>query len=160
MQETYVTHRLLLQQLSTDDAKFIRVLVNTPGWLKFIGDRNVTNDEQAVAYVQKILNNPDVTYWVASSVTDESKLGIITVIKRDYLDHPDIGFAFLPEYTKQGYALEAAGAILNDLKNSHNEIAAITIRENIRSIALLEKLGFRFSREIEKGDELLQLYMF
>ena len=61
----------------------------------------------------------------------------------------DLGFAYLPEYLGKGYALEAAQATLDyvKLKLAVSRIVAITMAENVRSIRLLKKLGFRYEKD-------------
>jgi hypothetical protein len=87
-------------------------------------------------------------------------IGIVTFIKRDYLEHFDIGFAFLPEHANNGYAYEAATAVLQDVMNDpyHKNILATTIKENKSSIKLLEKLGLSFEKEIQHGNDTLSVY--
>lgn len=160
MQTNYKTERLLLRTLNTADAAFIFELVNTAGWIKFIGDRNVHTNEDAERYIQKILSNADVSYRVVTLQDAKTAVGIVTLIKRNYLHHHDIGFAFLPTYSKQGYAFEASAAVLADLLKStqHQTILATTLKENVSSIQLLHKLGFSFSKEITNENDSLQLY--
>ena len=160
MQNSYSTQRLSLITLTTDDADFIIELVNTPAWIKFIGERNVKNSEDAIAYIQKIIANPNVNYWIVNLQEQKIPICIITFIKRDYLNHHDIGFAFLAKYTRQGYAYEATKIVLADEVNNsvHSNILATTIKENNNSIQLLIKLGFSFSHEIEQGGEKLLVY--
>jgi RimJ/RimL family protein N-acetyltransferase len=103
--------------------------------------------------------NPAIAYFVARLKENDAALGLITFIKRDYLNHHDIGFAFLPAYSKQGYAYEAACAFLKSLTNPpHAQIQAVTISHNVSSIALLKKLGLQFEKEIEMNNESLQVY--
>ena len=160
MQPNYKTKRLQLTNLSANDADFIFELVNTSGWIKFIGDRNIRTNEDTAAYIQKIISNPDITYWVVKLQDQQIAVGIISFIKRDYLEQHDIGFAFLPAYAKQGYAFEATLTVLNDLfnDNRHKTILATTIPENDTSIQLLKKLGFTFSKELINGNDVLQLF--
>ena len=160
MQTNYKTERLLLRTINTDDAAFIFELLNTAGWIKFIGDRNIRTSEDAENYIQKILANPAISYRVVTQQEDETAIGVVTFIKRDYLDHHDIGFAFLPAYNKHGYAFEATKEVLNGLLSSgeYSIILATTIPENISSIQLLKKLGFSFSKEITHDGLLLQLF--
>lgn len=160
MQNHFTTERLMLSILDVLDTEFIQELVNTPGWLKFIGDRNIHDHEAALAYVKKIMYAPTVYYWVARLKDGGTPVGIVTFIKREYLPHYDIGFAFLPEYAGKGYAHEATVAVLKDITThpEHSYILATTLKENASSIKLLEKLGLSFERIIEDGNETLMLY--
>jgi ribosomal-protein-alanine N-acetyltransferase len=160
MQSNFTTDRLLLNSLDTSHRQFILELVNTPGWLRFIGDRKIHTVEDASAYIDRINNNPNIKYWVVSLPDDQTTIGIITFIKREYLDFHDIGFAFLPSYTKLGYAFEAATVVLSYLSNdlSLQKMLATTIPDNISSIGLLTKLGFASDREITVDGEKLLVY--
>jgi RimJ/RimL family protein N-acetyltransferase len=160
MQETIETQRLYISPLTTADATFIRELVNSPGWIEFIGNRNINSATEANAYTQKILDNPKLRYWIVRLKSENTPIGVITFIKRDYLDHPDIGFAFLPTFAKKGYAYEAAGVILDHLLPIHtsSHILATTLPKNSNSIRLLEKLGFTYQQEINNNSEILHVY--
>ncbi len=160
MERTLETSRLLLHQLTANDTDFILELVNTPDWLKFIGDRDVTTTEDALAYINAIVHNPDIVYWIVRLKNSNIPIGIVTFIKRDYLEHNDVGFAFLPNHMKHGYAHEAVTEVLNEIKKSknHRNILATTIRDNKNSILLLERLGFSYVDEIEINSEKLLLF--
>jgi len=160
MQDNYTTPRLSLHRISLDDANFIFELVNTPEWKRFIGNRNIENDEAAKRYVERIVKNSSINYWVVRLRDDQTPLGIVTFIKKEYLDYPDIGFAFLARYTGKGYAQEAAKVVLDDLINdrTYAKVFATTVKDNVSSIRLLEKLGFKFSHEIEVEKESLNVY--
>jgi ribosomal-protein-alanine N-acetyltransferase len=160
MKTYYKTQRLSLHPLTLNDAEFISELVNSPGWIQFIGDRNVRSTEDAAAYIRKLLDNPAIYYWVVKTIDQQTPMGVVTLIQREYLDHPDIGFAFLPRYSGQGYAYEATHSVLTDvLSNPSTEnVLATTIKENENSIKLLEKLGLRFNRQITIEDETLLVY--
>lgn len=160
MHQTYKTKRLQLHKLTLHDVDFIFELVNTDAWIKFIGDRQVKTTADAIAYIEKITANPDINYWVVKLKDSNVPLGVITFIKRDYLEQHDIGFAFLPEHAKKGYAFEGAMEVLHDLLRSkdHTSILATTIKENTSSIQLLKKLGFTFKTEINTANEILHVY--
>jgi len=89
-------------------------------------------------------------------------LGICGLAKRDYLDHPDIGFAFLPQHWGQGFAYEAALATLHYATSDlgMTRLVATTRADNLSSQALLRKLGLQFERTFlhPDGDRELQLY--
>ena len=160
MEVSFTTERLLLNPLKLADADFIQKLVNTPQWISFIGNRNVTTREAALGYIQNIINNPTIRYWVVKLKKGEVPIGVVTFIKREHLAHPDIGFAFLPAYTQKGYAYEAAAVVMDYLKQegSCSHILATTFKDNISSIKLLEKLGLQYTGEINKEGESLLLY--
>jgi len=160
MQTSIITERLLINPLTIDDSSFIFELVNTDGWLEFIGNRNVNSEAEAVPYVQNIIDNPNISYWIVRIKDDDLPIGAITFIKREYLAHYDIGFAFLPAFTKKGYAYEAAKAVMYNEHHSdqHSHIFGITNANNFYAIKLLKKLGLQFEKEIEVEDEKLQLY--
>ena len=157
---SYRTDRLILDELNLTDKDFLFKLVNTPEWIRFIGDRNIRTLADAGEYIQKIIDNPNANYWVVRLQDDQSPIGIITFIKRDYLEHYDIGFAFLPRYAKNGFAFEATKTILKEVvKNPiHTRILATTVKENVNSIKLLEKLGLSFEKEISRDGDLLSVY--
>ena len=154
------TERLFIEPLSTIEDDFILELVNTEGWIKFIGNRNITSKINAANYIQKILNNKNLSYWVVKLKESRKSIGIITFIKRDYLEHNDIGFAFLPTETNKGFAYEATIAVLEKLIKVKNlkHILATTIPENENSIKLLNKIGLIFTEEIEIDTSKIQVF--
>lgn len=160
MESKFITERLSLSSLLSTHDQFILELLNTPGWLRFIGDRNIHNAEDARAYIDRINGNSIFKYWVVTLRSESKPIGIITFIKRDYLDFPDIGFAFLPQYARLGYGFEATSVVLNYLLvgKISPEILATTIPENLASIALLTKLRFIFQREIKVDGHILMVY--
>lgn len=50
-----LTEKLLLHELHENDHEFIFKLVNSPGWLEFIGDRNIRTLEDATIYTLFII---------------------------------------------------------------------------------------------------------
>ncbi len=157
---SYRTDRLLLDELTLTDSVFFFELVNAPEWIKFIGDRHIRTLEDASLYIKRIMDNPKANYWVVRLQNQQIPIGIITFIKRNYLEYYDIGFAFFSRYAKTGYAYEATMAVLKDVANSpiHTRILGITVKENASSIKLLERVGLRFWKEIKVENDALLLY--
>ncbi|MBL0339838.1 MAG: GNAT family N-acetyltransferase [Bacteroidetes bacterium] len=160
MQIAIKSERLFITPLASDDFEFIKVLVNTPGWIKFIGDRNIHSKEAAQQYIQKILDKEHTHYWIVRLKDHGVAIGIITLMLRNYLNDYDFGFAFLPEYGKQGFAFEAAAAVLNELEinSEYKQLLAITMQQNVSSIKLLEKLGFVFEKNMVIDNEELKMF--
>ena len=153
------TERLLIRPIEIGDANFMLQLMNTEGWLKYIGDRNVRSINQAIEYIHKFISNPDFNYYVISLKNDTSPIGVLSFLKRDEYEFPDLGFALLPDFERSGFAYEAASAYLNHFKSSSEikQIIGITKENNIKSIQLLEKLGFSFNNKSQK--EALSIFM-
>lgn len=156
----YNTDRLLITPLSHRDNSFIMELVNTPGWLKYIGNRNVYTTIDAQMYIQSILDNPQYQYWVVHRKEDHKAIGLISLIKRDYLNHHDIGFAFIPSYIGLGYAYEATHYIINKIREDeqYKTLYATTLPDNKSAIKLLTRLGFSFIETIKPHEEILNLF--
>ena len=158
------TDQLYLDELSITDAPFILELVNSPGWLQFIGDRGIKNITDAEKY---IINGPMASYtkfghglYRATLKENAATIGLCGIIKRDTLQYEDIGFALLSQYAGKGYAYEAASAVLQYAKEilGLKKIVAITLRANHRSVKLLTKLGLVFEKNISfppKEEELM-----
>ena len=161
MQSPLLSERLSITALNTTDAKFIFELVNTEGWLTYIGDRKIHSPEDAQSYIQKIIDSSDISYWVVRLRQYDTPVGIISLIKRDHLEHPDIGFAFLPSFTSNGFAYEATKIVLKHVidNTEHPFVLGVTVVENTASINLLKKLGFQFQKEIEVKKEKLGVYV-
>ena len=146
------TERLSLRKLTIEDAQFILTLLNEPSFIRYIGDKQVRNVEDAEAY---ILNGPVASYerngfglYLVELRESYTPVGMCGFLKREELPDPDIGFAFLPEFWRKGFAFEAAAALLQDARArlKLQRILAITSLDNEASIKLLERLGFRFER--------------
>ncbi|MBS1810473.1 MAG: GNAT family N-acetyltransferase [Acidobacteria bacterium] len=149
------TERLLLRLLELDDAAFILELLNEPSFLENIGDKGVRNLDDAAQY---LLQGPMKSYeqngfglWLVALQDVLTPIGICGLIKRDGLDDPDIGYAFLPEFWSKGYAIEAASAVMTYAKETIGlqRIVAITAPDNQASIRVLNKLGLQFEKMIQ-----------
>lgn len=157
------TERLILCHLAADDAEFVLELLNQPSFIRYIGDKGVRTLDDARRY---IADGPVKSYAVngfglnlVRLKAGHTPIGICGVLKRDTLPDPDIGFAFLPSFWNQGYAFEAAAAVMTHARQTLGlpRILAITSPDNEASEKLLGKIGFRFSRLMklaEDGDEV------
>lgn len=153
------TPRLTLRRFTADDAPFILELVNVPAFLRNIGDRGVRSLDDARAY---IANGPVASYerhgiglWHVALRADGTPIGMCGLLKRDTLEHVDIGFAYLPAWWGKGYAREAAAAVMDygtrTLAIAH--IVAIVSPGNAASIRVLEHIGMTFERSLQLNDD-------
>ena len=160
------TTRLSLREFVHGDADFIIELMNTPGWVDNIGDRNIHTKDDGVRYIE---NGPLKSYaqhgfglYLVEKKEGGQAIGMCGILKRDNLEKPDIGFAFLPDFMGQGYAFEVAHATLAFAKEKLDipVMQAITLAKNSKSIKLLEKLGFNFKNVIHVSETNEDLLLF
>ena len=148
------TERLILRRITPDDAAFILELLNEAAFLRFIGDKGVRSIEDAEQY---ILKGPVESYerlgfglYLVALKSSGVPIGICGLVKRDTLEDVDIGFAFLSDYRRNGYAFESAAAVKDYGQKvlGLGRLLAITQPENVGSIRVLEKIGLKFERLI------------
>jgi RimJ/RimL family protein N-acetyltransferase len=160
------TRRLHLRRLSTADAAFLVDVFNDPAFVRFVGDRNIRTIDQATEFIE---NGPLESYrrhgfghYVAVRKSDDTPIGICGFVKRDALDAVDIGFSLLPAFRAQGYAYEAASALMEYGATTLDlpRIVAIASPDNTASIGLLQKLGLTFEGTVRltEDGELLSLF--
>ncbi|EJF10817.1 GNAT family N-acetyltransferase [Pontibacter sp. BAB1700] len=163
---SFETERLLLIPTSEDDAAFMLKLLNSPTWIRYIGDRNVHSVEEAAAYIRskvtEQLERLGYANYTVIRKTDQEKLGVCGLYDREGLEGIDIGFAFLPEHEKKGYALEAALEIKRAGIEEFGitQMKAITVKDNVASQRLLEKLGLKFSKLVELPNDPEELLLY
>ena len=158
--DRFESRRLVIEKMQASDFAFMKEILNSEGFLKFIGDRNVRTDEEAKLYIERTLKNKNIQYWIAKLKSDRTSIGLVSFVKRDYLPCHDVGFAFLPQYMKQGYAFEATAALLRKILPDYKgeQVLATTNKNNVSSIKLLEKLGLIFQKKIENNKKILDVY--
>ncbi|GAB3169139.1 GNAT family N-acetyltransferase [Telluribacter humicola] len=161
----HTTERIVISPFTMDDGLFILELLNTASWLQYIGDRGVKNLKDAQNYLS---TGPIRSYeqfgfgLYKVSLLSSQPIGMCGLIKRPELETPDIGFALLPTYEGQGYAYEAASAVMGFAMNSLRlpAICGITTSENPASAKLLQKLGLKFNSYLTLHPEGPELMLF
>jgi [ribosomal protein S5]-alanine N-acetyltransferase len=145
---TLTTERLTLIPPTPDDAEFVLELLNDPGWLQNIGDRGVRTLDDARAYIADRFSK---SLWLVARDAKGERVGMCGLVEREGLDHPDIGYAYLARHSGQGYATEAARAVLAHAREvlGLETVLAITSPGNTASQRVLEKIGLRYVQMID-----------
>ena len=159
------TERLTLRELRLTDAAFALRLYNEPSFLQHIGDKGVRTVEDAKQNLQQgaIASYAQHGYgmWLVENQQGQA-VGLCGLIKRDFLAETDLGYAYLPEFFGQGYAYEAATAVLAYAAEhtALKTLVAIVSPTNLASKSLLEKLGFEQDGQVLVPDknELIDFY--
>lgn len=160
------TERLLIEKFTLNDASFFKALVNTPHWIKYIGDRNTKTIEDAQERIKSghLESYKTNGFGFYKLILKEKNIPIGTcgLIKRDELKHVDLGFAFLENFERQGFGYEASMAIMKLAKEEFNinKLLAITVPYNTGSIKLLEKLGFKYEKRVKPFEDDEELLLF
>ena len=151
------TPRLTLRRLQFDDAPFLVELLNEPSFIENIGDKCVRSVEDAHRYLRE---GPMAMYekfgfglWHTAR-KDGVAVGMCGLLKRDNLPDADVGYAFLPAFWGQGFALEATAATLRHgaRKFGLTRVLGVVSEGNAGSIRVLEKLGMNFERMFSMQD--------
>ena len=164
------TARLRLRMIAPQDAAFIQRLYRSEDFLRYIGDKEITDTGKAVEYIEnnilKMYREKGVCLLMVEIKESSTPIGVCGLIKRDTLEAHDIGYGygygFVPAVYGQGFAKEAAQAIIEQAQHNADidHVVAITTSDNIRSIALLTKLGFVFERVEEAINESVNLNLY
>ena len=149
------TERLSLREVELTDAPFMLELLNSPGFLENIGDRGVRDEDQARAYIEERVlgsyRDHGFGMWLAVQMADGAPVGLAGLVRREGLETPDVGYAFIQKVWGRGYAQEAAAAVLAHAQGPMGipKLAAITTPENFASMAVLRKIGFTYQGMIQ-----------
>lgn len=161
----FETQRLRLRMLNAEDARFYLRLVNDPSFIDNIRDKGIRTIAEAEIAIQT--GHRDVqlrmgfSLYLVERKVDQRAIGLCGLVKRDDLPGIDIGYAYLPEFGRQGYAYEANQGLLQYAKTTLHlqELLAIVSPHNLASCQLLEKLEFQFQKNIElKVGDVVKLF--
>jgi [ribosomal protein S5]-alanine N-acetyltransferase len=162
MRPVFDTPRLLLRQASSEDANFVLELMNEPSYIANIGDRGVRAVADAIDYIEEKYVASYACHgfglYLVELKEPSCPIGICGLVKRDTLDCPDLGFAFLQRFWSRGFAAEAASATLDYARRKLELhcVYGIVTPKNARSIRLLERLGFRHVRSLKVPGQALE----
>ena len=151
------TPRLTLRRLQFDDAPFLVELLNEPSFIENIGDRGVRSIEDAHRYLRE---GPMAMYEklrlrpvARGAQVDGAAVGMCGLLKRDNLPDVDVGYAFLPQFWGQGYALRGgrghAAPRRAEIRPARACIGVVS-EGNAGSIRVLEKLGMTLRAHVHR----------
>jgi RimJ/RimL family protein N-acetyltransferase len=148
------TERLVLRELVPEDASFMLELLNDPAYILNIADRGVRDVEGARRYLEERWRASYAEHgfglWAVVHRETGACTGLCGLVRREGLDDVDIGYAFLPAFRGQGFAVESALGVKAHARNvvGLTRLVAIVSPGNDRSVRVLERLGMRFERTL------------
>lgn len=158
------SERLILREANLDDAGFMLRLLSQESWKKYIADHDIKDEDGAKNHLSSRIipgykNGRGL--WLVALKDSGEPIGICGLVEREFLEHSDLGFAFLDDYQGQGYAAESSRAVMKYAKEELrlSILLAITVPINKHSIKLLERLGFAFKETMSNPEkEQLSVY--
>ncbi len=149
------TERLTLREVTEADAAFVLELLNSRGFIEGIADRGVRTLDDARVYVAERIRGSYREHgfgmWAVEAGGGGGPIGLAGLVRRDVLEHVDVGYAFLERAWGRGYAQEAAAAVVAYAKATLGlgTICAIVNPDNAASQNVLRKVGLRYVETID-----------
>lgn len=149
MRIIFQTPRLILRQITIEDAPLILELNSDPEIVKYVHEPTLETVEQAQKIIADIIlpqykNN--LGRWAIITKENLEFIGWCGLKYRPFIDEIDLGYRLMQKAWGKGFATEAA---VKTLEHGFNvlHIKLITGRahvENFASIKVLEKIGMEF----------------
>ena len=160
------TPRLTIRRFDLADAAFILRQLNEDSFKRNIADKQVRSIDDAEDYLREVplASYAEYGFGLYHVLLRQGAIpmGMCGLVKRDELEYPDLGYAFLPEFWGRGYAIEAGRAVLADATGTHglDTIQGIALPDNRASIQCLTRLGFTFDATVEIRGNTNNLYVY
>lgn len=139
------TDRLIIRELERKDVKSVLTLVTNPDFIANIGDRGVSNEAQTLEMMAEryTCDYPDHGLFAIELKSSGEFVGGVSFLKRPNLELDDVGYALIPSFYGNGYAIEATQALIEWAEHKGKAgVCAIVSPDNTPSVTLLEKLNF------------------
>jgi RimJ/RimL family protein N-acetyltransferase len=156
------TERLLLRQRHEDDVPAILRMDRDPEVMRFLDGPRTDRDEHETEVRARIRKDfgPGLGYWSVFPRDPPGEfLGYVSLHRMpDYEDDVELGYRFCRSAWGQGFATEAAAACLGHAFRTVAlaEVLAVVDPDNLRSLRVIAKLGFRAAgRRLAYGKDLL-----
>ncbi|MEG0760461.1 Protein N-acetyltransferase, RimJ/RimL family [Chryseobacterium piscicola] len=157
------TERLILREIMPEDAEAFFAMDSNPEVVKYVGTKPLTNINQSVEMIEKILTQyaeNGIGRWAVITKEDGKLIGWSGLKRIEKINNHqniyDLGYRFIPKYWGKGYATETSIAVLNYAFNEMklDEVFAYADVGNDVSNHILKKLGFQEkNRFIDEGDD-------
>lgn len=146
------TERLILRELTLQDAQYFFELNSDPEVMLFTGDDPFRSVAEAEKFLQNYSHYTENGFgrWAVIRKEDNEFLGWCG-LKKHSEGYVDLGFRFFRKYWGAGYATEAArkSLELGFTRFELNEIIGRAAIQNLGSIRVLEKIGMSYFKNDE-----------
>lgn len=151
------TERLVLRDFVDSDWEAVLAYQQDPLYLRYYEWTSRTGEEVR-AFMQRFLDQqkqvPRIKFQFAVTLKSNGQLIGNCGVRRDSPEarEADMGYELDPKHWRQGYATEAARAVL-DFGFSHMDVTRVTawcIADNIGSARVLEKIGMKLEKRMTR----------
>lgn len=161
------TKRLIIRELSIDDIKEMYRIYQNPSVKEFIDDIDdylEVEIEKHKAYIRNIYGFYGYGLWGVFSKTTKALIGRCGIENKIIEEKQEFELSYIldQQHWGYGYALECVNTILDYAadKLEISSLVAIIDMQNIRSIRVVERVGFVVEKKIKRKNRLCYLYRF
>ena len=163
MADNLNTDRLLLTPLNVADLDWFVMINQHPFVRKYFWDDNIKPVEileDILLKNEELFRESSYGLWKLSLNGTGEQPGYCGFWQFEETKEPELACAQLPEFTGNGYMTEAGLSIVNYAIKSLGfpEVIATVDEPNIKSIAILERLGMEVIRREIKNDQPILYY--
>ena len=159
----YQTERLAVRHLTDDDADALHDLHRRDEVLRWLDRTLSTGPADEIARLSRWrVHEKDGYGFFGITLRETGTLVGLQVLKPfDHLPYVDLGWRLHPDHQGRGYATESArGAIAYAWDTlGLDELAAVTLPDNLRSRAVMERLGMTYAGEVVHANLPHVLYL-
>ncbi|WP_159943624.1 MULTISPECIES: GNAT family N-acetyltransferase [unclassified Nocardiopsis] len=161
---TRVTERLILRPIGPEYADVLWRLHRDPGIARWYGGRWTRGEAwQSAVHMRRAWTEEGVHKWLAHDRRSGELVGRggLSYAEVDGARRLEVGWAVRERFWGLGYASEIGRAGLDLAFDGlgAEEVASFTETHNLRSRAVMERLGFRYARRIRHRGEPFALYL-
>ncbi len=161
--DTFRTERLVAERLTAAHWDHLRAMDADPGYMAHLG--GVRDEAGTAAYLERNLAHWEAHgfgLWMLRDRATGEMAGraVLRHLLVDDADEIEIGYGFFPRWWGRGLATEIASACVR-LGFDHLErdsLVAVTLPRHAASRHVMEKVGFRFEREVGLAGTMHALY--
>lgn len=147
------TDRLFLRDLRLEDAEEIFRLRSDESVNQFVDRQQAVTIDDAIEFIQKIqtlAENNGSVMWAITLIGEAKLIGTVVywnIVKEKR--QAELGYELLPEYQGKGIMTEALKKVIafGFEERTYKTIVAEPHRKNLKSIRLIERLGFKLTDE-------------
>lgn len=160
------TKHLIIRELALSDLVSLRRITSLPEVSRWIGEPALSLAEQSElhqAYIRNSYHFCGYGLWGVFSLENDTLMGRCGIQNTEIDGHPEIelGYLLAPEYWGSGLAEEMVQNVLSYCRNAFHisRFVSVIAKENVRSAAFAQHLGFYPEKELDFRGQACTLYV-